>query len=124
MNSARSLLVVLAILFYGPNAVGQASSAPVSDNPASKCNGQVRSTYLLGPDDQLEISGPELTDSANKPVRIDSQGDVQVPLVGRMHVAGMTVQDVEQNLDKALSTYIRDPQVVVNVTEVRSAPVS
>ena len=44
MNTAKSLLLVLAILFYGPNAVGQASPAPVSGDPASKCNGQVRST--------------------------------------------------------------------------------
>lgn len=124
MNSARSLLVVLAILFFGPNAVGQASSAPVSDNPASKCNGQVRSTYLLGPDDQLEISGPELTDFGNKPVRIDSDGDVQAPLAGRVHLAGLTVQQAAEALNKALSKYIREPQAVVNITEVRSEPVS
>jgi len=49
-----------------------------------------------GPDDQLEISGPELSDLPNKPVRIDGEGDIQVPLVGRIHVAGLTVQQTEQ----------------------------
>ncbi|HEV2491356.1 MAG TPA: polysaccharide biosynthesis/export family protein [Candidatus Acidoferrales bacterium] len=124
MNSARSLLVVLAILFYGPNAAGQASSAPVPDNPAAKCNGQVRSTYLLGPDDQLEISGPELTEFGSKPVRIEGDGDVQAPLVGRIHLAGLTVQQATEALNKALSKYIREPQAAVSVTEVRSEPVS
>jgi polysaccharide export outer membrane protein len=79
---------------------------------------------VLGPDDQLEISGPELTEVANKPVRIDGDGDIQVPLAGRVHVSGLTIQQTEQELNKVLSTYIRRPQVVVNVAEVRSQPVS
>src|SRR5262249_9609733 len=45
-------------------------------------------------------------------------------LVGRLHVAGLTVQQIEQLLDKALSAYIRNPQIVVNVSEIRSQPVS
>jgi len=124
MTILKAAAICFASFIAAVCAEAQTASITATPPAAAKCPGQTRSTYLLGPDDQLEISGPELTDSANKPVRIDSQGDVQVPLVGRMHVAGMTVQDVEQKLDNALSTYIRDPQVVVNVTEVRSAPVS
>src|SRR5262249_583417 len=45
-------------------------------------------------------------------------------MVGRVHVAGLTVQQTEQQLNKDLSKYIRDPQVVVNVSEIRSQPVS
>src|SRR5260370_24830505 len=36
----------------------------------------------------------------------------------------MTVQETEQELNKLLSAYIRHPQVVVSVAEVRSQPVS
>jgi polysaccharide export outer membrane protein len=79
---------------------------------------------LLGPDDQLEISGPELTEVANKPMRIDSDGDIQAPLAGRVHLSGLTVQQAERELNKVMSTYIRQPQVSVNVVEVRSQPVS
>jgi len=116
----------LATLFLGVCASGQSPPPPPEAvHPNSKCIDQTRSTYLLGPDDQLEISGPELTDSgADKRARIDSDGDVQAPLVGRIHVAGLTVQQAEETLDKALSTYIREPQVVLNVVEVRSQPVS
>jgi len=39
-------------------------------------------------------------------------------------VSGLTVQQTEEKLDKAMSTYIRQPQVVVNVVEIRSQPVS
>lgn len=124
MTIFKSAAICLASFIAAVCSDAQTASIAAAQPATPTCSGQTRSTYLLGPDDQLEVSGPELTDAANKPVRIDSQGDVQVPLVGRMHVAGMTVQDAEQNLDKALSAYIRDPQVVVNVTEVRSAPVS
>ena len=124
MTIARIFGSGFAILLFAGIAGGQVSSAPGSDRPKAQCDDQVRSTYLLGPDDQLEITGPELTEFGNKPVRIDGEGGAQVPLAGRVHVAGLTAQGAEQKLNKVLSTYIKDPQVVVNVTEVRSQPVS
>ena len=124
MSILRIVSVILAALFPIVGAAAQVPSPPQSDELKAKCGSQVRSTYLLGPDDQLEISGPELTDSGNKPVRIDGDGNIQAPLVGRVHVSGLTVQQAEQELDKVLSAYIRQPQVVVSVAEVRSQPVS
>jgi polysaccharide biosynthesis/export protein len=123
MIITRVVAVVVAGFFLMVDAAAQVPSSS-SDEPKAKCDSQVRSTYLLGPDDQLEISGPELSELANKPVRIDGEGDIQVPLAGRVHVSGLTVQQTEQELNKVLRTYIRDPQVAVSVAEVRSQPVS
>ena len=120
----RVLAGALTIFFWTVGARGQVPAAPAPAHASSKCDDKVRSTYLLGPDDQLEISGPELTELGNKPARIDSDGDIQAPLVGRIHVADLTVQQVEQQLNQALKKYIREPQAVVNVAEVRSQPVS
>src|SRR3984893_13415914 len=120
----RLVPVGLAVFVLVVGCTAQVSSPLESDELKAKCASQVRSTYVLGPDDQLEISGPELTEVANKPVRIDGDGDIQVPLAGRVHVSGLTVQQTERELNKVLSTYIRHPQVVVNVAEVRSQPVS
>ena len=124
MMVTRVVPVGLAVFFLISGASAQVSSSQELDELKEKCGSQVRSTYLLGPDDLLEISGPELSDMANKPARIDGDGDIQVPLVGRIHVSGLTVQQSEQELNKVLSTYIRHPQVVVSVTELRSLPVS
>jgi polysaccharide export outer membrane protein len=121
---SRLLALGLAVAFLIGGAAAQNPATTASGEQKAKCDNQIRSTYLLGPDDQLEIAGPELTDMSNKPVRIDGEGDVQVPLAGTVHVAGMTVQQTEQELDKVLGKYIRHPQVVVNVAEVRSQPVS
>ncbi|HXC48674.1 MAG TPA: polysaccharide biosynthesis/export family protein [Candidatus Sulfotelmatobacter sp.] len=121
---SRLLTLGLAGAVLIGSASAQNPAATASGEQKAKCENQIRSTYLLGSDDQLEITGPELTDLSNKPVRIDGEGDIQVPLAGTVHVAGMTVQQTEQELDKVLSKYIRQPQVVVNVAEVRSQPVS
>jgi polysaccharide export outer membrane protein len=125
MTEIKIFLTGLAFLFPALCANGQSSPPPEAVHPNPKCINQMRSTYLLGPDDQLEISGPELTDSGgDKRARIDSDGNVQAALVGRIHVAGLTAQQAEAVLNKALSKYIREPHVVVNVVEVRSQPVS
>ena len=113
--------VGVAVCFLVVGAAGQVPSSPGTPT----CSDQVRSTYLLGPGDQLQISAPdELTELANKRVRVDGDGDIQAPLVGRVHVSGLTAQQTEQELNRLLSTYIRRPEVAVSVEEVRSQPVS
>jgi len=120
----RVILIGLGVLFLIASVGAQVPSPPQSNDMKAKCGGHVRSTYLLGPDDQLEISGPELTELANKPVRVDSDGNIEVPLGGRVYVAGLTAQQTEQEVNKVLSKYIRQPQIVVSIAEVRSQPVS
>ena len=124
MIITRVMTVGLAVFLLIASAYAQVPSPAQSDQMKAKCGSQIRSTYLLGPNDQLDISGPELQELANKPVRVDGDGDVEVPLGGRIHVSGLTAQQAEQELNKVLSTYIRHPQVVVSVAEVRSQPVS
>jgi len=120
----KVVAVVAAVLFHVVSAAGQVASPPESDQAKPKCDNQIRSTYLLGPDDQLEFSEPELTELVNKPIRVDGDGNIEVPLAGRVHVSGLTAQQTEQELNKVLSTYIRHPQIVVSIAEVRSQPVS
>jgi polysaccharide biosynthesis/export protein len=114
----------LGTLLLTAGASAQVPSSPGSVELKAKCSDQVRSTYLLGPGDQLEISAPELTELANKQVRVDGEGDIEVPMGGRVHVAGLTAKQTEEQLNKVLSRYIRQPQVVVSIAEVRSQPVS
>lgn len=124
MKLASIFAIALLSLACVASADGQTASPVPADQAKSKCQPQMRSTYLLGPDDLLEISGPELTEAGGKRSRIDGEGNVEVPLVGRVHVAGLTVEQTEEKLDKLLKTYIRDPQVGINVAEVHSLPVS
>jgi polysaccharide export outer membrane protein len=121
---ARVSSITLVALFLAASAVGQGASPTAANASNATCSSQVRSTYLLGPDDELAISGPELDLPPNKTIRVDGDGDIQAPMVGRVHVAGLTVQQSEQELDKRLKTYIVDPQVAIDVKELRSQPAS
>jgi len=62
------------------------ASPAATDSQKANCGDKVRSTYLLGPEDELQISGPELDELSNKTVRVDGEGDLQVPLVGRAFI--------------------------------------
>ena len=126
MTTLRGFSIGLIVLFLAVSGEGQATLPAAADSQQAGCNspGQVRSTYLLGPEDELQISGPELEELTTKTVRVDGEGDIQVPLVGRVHVAGLTVQQAEQELNKRLSTYIRHPQAALDVKDLRSQPAS
>jgi len=127
-GTVRSIGLMVLTAALGAQAQQSSPTTTPSVAPATStnagCEAQVRSTYLLGPDDQLQISGPELEETANKTVTVDGEGDLQAPLVGRVHVAGLTVQQAEHELNKRLSRYIRNPQVAMDVKELRSQPAS
>ena len=82
------------------------------------------SSYILGPGDQLTFAGVAADEIANQPFRVDADGQVNLPMVGRLSVAGLTLRQFEEALNKQLSVYIREPQVVVTIAEFRSQPVS
>jgi polysaccharide export outer membrane protein len=71
--------------------------------------------YLIGPGDSVNIfvwRQPEL--SSTVPVRPD--GKITTPLVEDVPVSGKTPTQVAREMEKVLSTYIRDPIVTVIVT--------
>lgn len=75
--------------------------------------------YKIGQDDIVQVSvwrSPEL--SVTVPVRPD--GRISVPLVGDVMVAGRTPDQVAADIEGKLATYVRDPQVSIILTELRS----
>ena len=82
------------------------------------------SGYVLGPDDQIVIRALEGLDLGDKPVLIGTNGNITLPLIGRVQAAGLTVEQLEAELASRLKAYVQEPQVSVTVTEFRSQPVS
>ena len=90
-------------------------------DPAPQVNASVQavSSYHIGVDDQLSISvwhNPDLNVSV--PVRPD--GRITVPLIGDVEAGGHTPEEVAADIKGKLNAYIRDPQVTVILTELRS----
>lgn len=91
---------------------GGGSRAPQTDAEASAVPA---TEYRIGPGDSLNIfvfNQPELT--VTVPVRPD--GLVSTPLVENIQAAGKTPSELGRDIEKALSEYIRTPQVNVIVT--------
>jgi len=128
-NFGAIVLVGLALPLWAqqapaPAAAGQPPAAPPAaqaappPQPAGVDN--IRPTYILGPGDQISISAFEVDEISDKPYRIDSHGDVTLPLLDKIHVDGLTVEQFEAVLVDRLKTIVRQPQVVVKVIQYRS----
>jgi len=82
------------------------------------------SGYVLGPDDQIVIHAIDAPEISDKPFLIGMNGNVTLPLIGRVKAGGLTVERLETELNTRLKKYVKDPQVSVTVAEFRSQPVS
>jgi polysaccharide biosynthesis/export protein len=75
--------------------------------------------YQVGPEDLLtiEILGQE---KLKRELRVNGQGEIAMPLVGVVKVAGMTPQQIEKRLMELYdASYLVNPQVTVAVKEFR-----
>ncbi len=75
--------------------------------------------YQVGPEDLLtiDIFGQE---KLSRELRVNGQGEIAMPMVGVVKVAGMTPQQIEKRLMELYDTnYLVNPQVTVAVKEFR-----
>ncbi|MEW6657593.1 MAG: polysaccharide biosynthesis/export family protein [Thermodesulfobacteriota bacterium] len=75
--------------------------------------------YKVGPEDQLviEIYGQ---DKLNRELRVNGQGEITMPLVGVVKVAGQTPQEIEKRLIELYDArFLVNPQITVAVKEFR-----
>ena len=98
---------------------GEASGA---QNPGQSVL-SVRPDYQLGPNDQILITVPQAPEINQRPFRVDAEGFIELPLVGKVHAAGLTVRALEGQLTGKLREFIREPQLSIMVTQFRSEPV-
>jgi len=82
----------------------------------------IRPNYILGPNDQILIRS-NAEEINEKPFRIDADGNINLPLVGKVHAGGLSQQELEAEIVRRLKEYIRDPQVIITPTAFRSEPV-
>src|SRR5690606_12828022 len=99
--------------------VACASTSNHAPPPAPPPSAQAVDDYRIGVDDIVQVSvgrNPEL--GITVPVRPD--GRITVPLVGDVDAGGRSPSEVAADIQERLSTYVRDPQVAVILTDLRS----
>ncbi len=78
---------------------------------------------VIGAEDTITVVALG-ADEISKPWRVSSTGDLTLPLIGRIHVAGKTTEQLENELTDKLAAYIRNPAVTVYISEFRSGTVT
>lgn len=119
------ILTAVQVLAQQPGAAGQPPQTPPAQAQAPRelPPDTLRPDYVLGPNDQILIRAPEAEEINERPFRIDAEGFINLPLLGRVKAGGMTVRELEADVVRRLREYIRQPQVIISVTQFRSEPV-
>jgi polysaccharide biosynthesis/export protein len=123
--SAGALCV---LLYFDAAALAQNPAGQLAQPQAPAVQGQqalppIRANYVLGSNDQILIREPEVEEINGRPFRIDSEGFITLPLIGRVRAAGLSVQALEADVISRLRQYVREPQVTITVVQFRSEPV-
>jgi len=117
MKSPFLRVLVTAVVFAAALTISS-FAMPAEDDT------NVKSSYILGPNDQITVHALDAEEISDKPYRISAAGDVTFPMIGKIKAAGLTVEELESVLVSALQEFIRQPKVSVVVSEFRSQPVS
>jgi polysaccharide export outer membrane protein len=120
----NAFAVVLFLLFMaaavpaGQDVAINTASAEIPAVPTA-----TPSTYLIGPQDVLKVTvfdEPDLSQS----YRVDLDGMITFPLIGRMPAGGHTLSEFQDRLrDQLANGFIRNPQVRVEVEQYKSQSV-
>lgn len=105
-------------------ATAGANELPPPDSTTSQGAYKGVSEYRIGPQDLLEISVFQVAD-LNRTVRVNTSGDISLPLIGVLNAGGLTVQELEAKIAQSLDAkFLQDPQVTVFVKEFTSQRVT
>ena len=116
----RAVLVLLAgVVVLVSGCASRPDLTDEKEKGANQFASYVEGDYRIGVDDVLQVTvwrNPEL--SVTVPVRPD--GKISVPLIGDVQAGGNTPMQVAAIIKDKLSAYIREPNVAVILTQLRS----
>jgi polysaccharide export outer membrane protein len=102
---------------------------PVNTKPVESTTvSNVQFEYKIQPHDRISVivyKHPELSTSnvnrqTERGILVNSRGELRMPLVKRVKIAGLTQTEAEDKLSQALSTYIKSPDVQLEVMNQRA----
>lgn len=115
MSLAHVCLVAGAMLVWAQGATPGQNTPNPAPGPGSK--------MTIGPDDTVTITVPNV-DEISRAWRVSSSGVVTLPFVGEIQAEGKTPEQLQREIAAKLQNYVRNPQVAVFLSEVRSRPIT
>jgi polysaccharide biosynthesis/export protein len=99
---------------YGNGQTAMAATTDASEPNSALANGQTAG-YRISQQDILQISVFQVND-LNSAVQVSQDGNITLPLIGKVQVAGRTTDETEQIIaGKLRQKYLQSPQVSVVV---------
>ena len=91
-----------------------------ADPACAQATSSIQQTYRLGAGDKVHVDifgQPEMSGD----FLVDGTGSVQLPLVGQVKAAGLSIREFGSEVTKALrdGQYLKDPQVSIQVVNYR-----
>lgn len=81
--------------------------------------------YRIGPLDELKVTVFLVEDLSFDKLTVGATGLIEMPLIGTVQAAGRTPNELARDIESKLgSTYLRNPQVTITVTEAASQKVT
>ncbi len=124
LRHLSGLLLLTALTGCGSGPVVRnaqtASTLPAPDTTSITGAYEGGSDYRVGAQDLLEITVFGVPD-LNRTVRVNSNGQISLPLIGGIQAGGRTIPELETAIGASLEkTYLQNPQVTVFVKEYTS----
>ena len=107
MSNIYKLILKLSLIFFisVPYSIINQSFALNENNQTDSVKKRV---YVLGPGDRLLVSVLNFEDFSSK-VEILSDGSVNLPKVGSLYIAGLSIEDANALITNAYSKIIKRP---------------
>ena len=83
---------------------------------------QVNSDYVIGPGDALQIRGWGMVD-IDVNVTVNRNGEIYLPRVGSVNVAGVKYRDLQGHLKKAISRIYTNFELTATIAQTRSVQI-
>jgi polysaccharide biosynthesis/export protein len=113
-------LLLIATLFF---LQAGASSPQTPPKPGETAGAVTQPNYQIGSQDELRVTVFD-ADGLTGVYRVDDDGFITFPLLGRIEVGGMTLIAAQEKIRQLLMNgYIRNPQVRLDVQEYKSQSV-
>ena len=126
-QAKRTRLAAAVLLFFGSGAGGaqqpEQPPPPKVEEAARPPAAPGARDVIIGPEDVVTIYVLD-AEELNRGWRVNTTGELNLPLIGKIQAAGLTVEEFERSLTEKLKAVIRFPQVFVSVTEIKSQPVT
>ena len=124
-KSILGLIFVPTLLLWF-NGCGRDHTLLKTDHPAViKPRGKIYYDYRIKPHDRVAITiykYPDLTpiNMSEKGILVDADGYISLPLIHRIHLAGLTQTQAAKILERRYAKYLKDPSLNLEVMNKRA----